>query len=263
MTLIAVPPWLAGAVPAFAQQAGGPAVSSSNGKFAIFGGGDDEGGTVYGDASYTMPLGHAFGLQIDGLAGVAGAADDDGVYQGAAHLFWRDPGRGLLGLYGSALSADSGEMYRMAGEGQLYLNRISLEGMIGWDDADTDDSIFWSGTLAYYHSDNTRLFGGARHSDWRDGLIQGAGTVGFVGLEHQIRWGTGRQGYSVFGEARFGEAYSAAWGGVRLYFGPNKSLMRRHREDDPFSVIPDLDDIVEFIPPPEEPPPPVCCGEVN
>ena len=226
---------------------GGPAVSAPNGKIAVFGGGDDDGGLVFGEASYTMPLGHAFGLQVDGLVGQTGSVDDT-LAQGAAHLFWRDPSKGLLGLYGSALSVDSSDMYRLGGEGQLYLNRISLEGMIGWDEADDESGLFASGTFAYYMSDNTRAYAGTRRTDWRDGTIQGVGTAGFVGLEHQTRWGNDRRGYSLFGEVRFGENdYRAAWGGLRIYFGENKSLKRRHREDDPFTVVPDLEEIVEKI----------------
>lgn len=256
VALLAVARPLVGLAPALAQQPVGPAVSSPNGKISVFGGGDEDGGIIYGAASYTMPLGHSFGLQIDGLAGDAGATDD-GIFQGAAHLFWRDPSKGLLGLYGSALSADPGEMYRIAGEGHLYLNRITLEGLVGWDQADTDDGTFWSATAAYYLTGNTRVFGGARYSDWRDGLIEAPGTVGFAGLEHQLNWGSDRRGYSVFAEGRFGDDYNAAWGGLRVYFGANKSLIRRHREDDPGTQVPDLLDIVEVIPPPAAPPPPM------
>ncbi len=236
---------------------GGPAVSAPNGKIAVFGGGDDDGGLIFGEASYTMPVGQAFGLQVDGLVGQVGRVDDT-VVQGAAHLFWRDPSKGLLGLYGSALSVDSADMYRIGGEGQLYLNRISLEGMLGWDEASTDGGVFASGTFAYYTSDNTRLYAGARRTDWRDGTIRGVGTAGFAGLEQQMSWGDGRRGYSLFGEVRFGENdYRAAWAGLRVYFGESKSLIRRHREDDPFTVTPDLDEIVEVAPvvvPPPMPP---------
>ena len=261
LALIAATPALAGGDFAVSEPVGGPAVSAPNGKIAVFGGGDDDGGLIYGEGSYSMPVARAFGLQVDGLVGHVGSIDDT-LAQGAAHLFWRDPGKGLLGIYGSALSVDSSDMFRIAGEGQLYLNRISLEGMIGWDEADTNSDTFWSGTFAFYPSDNTRVFGGARHSDWRDGKIQGAGTVGFVGLEHQMNWGDDRRGYSLFGEARFGENdYQAVWGGLRVYFGQNKSLKRRHREDDPFTVVPDLDEIATATvagvnqPPPMAPPP--------
>lgn len=241
LALLAASPALAGGPMAVDEPRGGQAVSAPNGKIAIFGGGDDEGGVIAGEASYTMPIGHAFGLQFDGLVGDVGRVDD-GIAQGAAHLFWRDPSRGLLGLYGSALTVDSSNMFRIGGEGQLYLNRISLEGMIGWDEADDDSSTHLSGTFAYYMSDNTRAYGGVRYEDWRDGSIKGVGTVGFVGFEHQMGWGNDQRGYSLFGEARFGENdYTAAWGGLRIYFGENKSLIRRHREDDPFTVIPDLD----------------------
>jgi hypothetical protein len=47
---------------------------------------------------------------------------------------------------------------------------------------------------------------------------------------------------SLFVEAQFGENdYATVFGGVKFYFGSdNKSLMRRHREDDPRNQIPEL-----------------------
>ncbi len=40
---------------------------------------------------------------------------------------------------------------------------------------------------------------------------------------------------AVFAEGRAGESdFFGAWGGVRIYFGQkDKTLIRRHREDDP------------------------------
>ncbi len=256
---------LAVASPAIAAESlnrtGAPAVSAPNGKAAIRGGAQDGDGGVYGDVAYTMPLGHSFGLQLDGVLGYFGKTDD-GVARGAAHLFWRDPGIGLLGVYGSATSVDSSEFHQIGVEAQAYLGRLSLEGKLGAEEADLDDGSFWTATAAYYFTDNLRVWAGSRHSNFRDDNkiapgqvgVRGPGHVGVIGLEYQTKWTDDRRGVALFGEGRFGkDDYNAVWAGVRLYFGPNKSLIRRHREDDPGTDIPDLIEIVEPLPPPTAP----------
>jgi hypothetical protein len=254
---------LAAASPAIADgslnRTGAPAVSAPNGKAAVRGGGQDGDGSFYGDLAYTVPLGHSFGLQVDGVFGYFGETDD-GVARGAAHLFWRDPGIGLLGVYGSATTVDSGEFFQIGAEAQAYLGRLSLEGKLGAEEADLDDGSFWTATAAYYPGDNLRVWGGARYSNFRDDNklgfsqtgVRGPGHVGVIGVEYQTKWTDDRRGISLFGEGRWGENdYSAVWAGARFYFGPNKSLIRRHREDDPATDIPDL---TEFTNPPAPPP---------
>ncbi len=250
---------------AFASGSGLPAVSAPNGKFAVRGGTQDGDGSVYADLAYTVPFGHAFGIQIDGIFGYFGGTND-GVARGAAHFFWRDPQIGLLGAYGSSTTIDSNNYFQIGVEAQVYLGRISLEGKAGLDDLDSDDGFFGSATIAYYFTDDLRGWAGVRHSEYPEpGRIApgevgavGAGTVGVVGLEYQTQWGTGGRSVSVFAEGRFGEDdYNAAWGGLRVYFGAQKSLIRRHREDDPGTDVPDLTEFAQPAPPaPLAPPPP-------
>jgi hypothetical protein len=234
------------ASPALADEllsaSGLPAVSGINGKAAIVGGSFDGDGGGLADLSISLPIGHAFGLQVDGLFGYIGG-NQEGVAGGAGHLFWRDPGIGLIGGYGAAFSIGGEEFYRYAGEGQLYLGKFALEGFIGGDEADREDGIFWSTIAAYYLSDDLRLMGGARYSNWRDDDLGGAGTVGIAGLEYQAHR-SANHGLSMFGEGRTdGDDYHAVFGGVRIYFGEDKSLIRRHREDDPPGGVPDIHDM--------------------
>ena len=58
-----------------------------------------------------------------------------------------------------------------------------------------------------------------------------------AGVEYQLQSNFFGGGTSVFAEGRVGEDdYAAVWAGVRLYLGAGeKSLIRRHREDDPGS----------------------------
>ncbi|MEM9358137.1 MAG: hypothetical protein AAGB04_18200, partial [Pseudomonadota bacterium] len=76
-----------------------PAVDGVNSKLS-FEHGIDGDGSLGGTGSITVPLGHAFGVQFD--VGMVNREheilDDATVYRGAAHLFWRDPSKGLLGL---------------------------------------------------------------------------------------------------------------------------------------------------------------------
>ena len=65
-------------------------------------------------------------------------------------------------------------------------------------------------------------------------------SIGAVGLEYQLESSIFGGGTSIFAEGRIGEDdYAAVWGGVRLYLGQEKSLIRRHREDDPGEKGPD------------------------
>lgn len=248
VAFLAATPSLATELP---SASGLPAVSELNGKAAILGGSIDGDGAALTDLSISLPLGHSFGLQADGLFGYIGG-DQEGVAGGGGHLFWRDPAIGLIGGFGAAFSIGGEQFYRYAGEGQVYLGQLALEGYFGQDKADLDDGIFWSTIAAYYLTDDLRLTGGVKYSNWRDDALQGPGHVGVAGLEYQmIR--DDQYGLSMFGEGRFdGDDYHAVWGGIRFYFGENKSLIRRHREDDPTGTVTDQEIVDQDMP---DPPP--------
>ncbi len=213
-----------------------PAVSAFNGKIAAFGGwlDDDVGDTGIGGimGAFSVPLGHRFGFQGDAMAATA---HGDFVGELGAHLFWRDPSTGLLGLYGEYVTRDNPdwETWRLGVQAEAYLGNISVEGIVGFEETDfptgvgDDDDIFGYLDAAYYLNDDFRVAVGYRHLD---GI-----NVGAAGLEYQLSTSFLGSGTSVFAEGRVGEDdYAAVWGGVRLYLGQeNKSLIRRHREDDP------------------------------
>ncbi|MCB1465198.1 MAG: hypothetical protein KDJ90_22910 [Nitratireductor sp.] len=225
-----------------------PAVSGLNGKIAVFGGDvEDEGmGGVMG--SVTAPIGERFGLQIDGMAGSA----DDSFFGVAGHLFWRDPAVGLVGLYGSYASWDyhstspaivisngvfdttGAEVSRIGIEGQLYLDRFSLEGIAGIHSGDLEGS-FGKATLAFYATDNLRFDVSVAGSDY--------GTISSAGVEWMPEAGSA---ISLFADGTFSSDDQRVFGGVKFYLsGEQKSLIRRHREDDPDNELPfDLFQIV-------------------
>ncbi|MEM1152055.1 MAG: hypothetical protein AAGI03_16185, partial [Pseudomonadota bacterium] len=204
-----------------------PAVSGLNVKLAVAGGavGDDDAFLM--DGALTVPVTHSVGLQIDGLVG---AVDGDGVGGGAAHLFWRDPDVALAGLYVSGLANTSGVNYQVANvgvEGELYLDQFSIEALVGAQFSNVRDTeVIGSAILAFYPVDDVRLYAGGRHWFGRNEAALGA--------EWQLPGQSDPSlAYAVFADGRLHEDESSFLLGVRVYFGDDKPLIRRHREDDP------------------------------
>lgn len=285
-------------LPAFAADLAGPAVADRampegastrqavagiNGKIEVFGGGTDGdagrvGGWMRGKdgpegalaGSLSIPVGHSLGLQIDGLAATRGDAFSGG---GGAHLFWRDPARGLLGLYGSTFHSGDIDWTRThAGvEAEGYFGRVTLAGIVGQESNRGDGLASISGSRSsrffdvvdakfYVHQD-VKLSLGHRYVD---GLHAAA-----LGAEYLFHPGS-RMAVSGFVEGRFAEENNrAVWAGIKVYFGnEDKSLMRRHREDDPQNYMADLNYLsarpkAVVLPPPAPPAQCApCCGEL-
>jgi len=212
-----------------------PAVSGPNAKISIYGGyveqNVSDGGAFGLEGSFTAPLGYSFGFQADGSLGVL-----DGEFVGTVggHIFWRDPSVGLIGGYSSyeVNEAADSNRFRVALEGQAYFDRVTLEGLIGWEQLDNDfggdaDELLALANIAFYPTDDLRLYVGYRRFA---GLDLAAG-----GLEYQLSSGFLGNGTSIYVEGRVGDDdYASVNGGLRVFFGQgSKSLIRRHREDDP------------------------------
>ncbi len=219
----------------------GPAVSGFNTKFSAEGGAFDGKGSGLLQGSLTMPLGHAYGLQFDAALGTI---DSKAMGGGAAHLFTRDPSSYLFGFYGSFHTWDSIDISRFAVEGELYRGRFTLSGIAGWESVNVpstkgglavlnsdDDHVFTELNLSYYPRDNMRLTAGYRYVDEK--------SFGAAEFEYLSQWrGTPM---SVFANGNVGESGDTRiTAGIRFYLGAeqNKSLIRRHREDDPATYIP-------------------------
>jgi hypothetical protein len=233
------------------------AVDGLNFKFDAFGGSianrDVEG--VRG--AITAPLSGPYGVQID-----LGAGSLDGRAFGniAGHLFWRDPSRALLGLYVSHTHWDElGGVHvsQVAGEGEYYFGRITLQGIAGVEFGNsvassttattiippgigvpglTTTSVFTQGfdvktrffdqiNLKYYVTDDWDAYVGHRYQGGLNALA--------LGTEVAFPVGRGILA-SGFLEARVGEQdFHGVWGGIRFYFGNDKPLIARHRTQDP------------------------------
>jgi hypothetical protein len=108
-----------------------PAVDGVNEKFDVFGG-SVANRNIYGTrGSLDVPLAGPYGLQIDGNLG---SLSGNTYGAGAGHLFWRNPGQGLFGVYGSFTEWNQqGGVWvsQIAGEGAVYWGRLTLEGIVG------------------------------------------------------------------------------------------------------------------------------------
>jgi hypothetical protein len=228
-------------LPAEAPGSALPAVSAVNGKIDVLGGGYSDGGIAGVGASVSIPLGFRYGTQIDGLVA---SLDEEAFLSISNHLFWRDPAMGLLGVYGSYGHYDGFggvTTWRAAFEGESYRGPITLRALAGVEggdadavttattffDYDIDTRFFDKVDVVYYPNPDLQLFVGHRYTGGQHALGAGA----------EYLWRSdGRMATSTFIEGRLGEEDGhAVWAGLRFYFGPEeKSLIRRHREDDPY-----------------------------
>ncbi|QIG46416.1 hypothetical protein G5V57_00770 [Nordella sp. HKS 07] len=224
---------------AFAADVSAPecAVSSVNGKIEAGGGYadmKDENGDFAWEAggSLSFPLGCMFGFQAD-----LGVTDrfGDTQFGGIGHFFARDPESYLIGIAGGAVDGDDATLYAVGPEAELYLGNFSLEAWGGYvnvdrDDGDGKDSGFLIGDAAYYITDDFRVSVGGRIIDDYEGVR--------AGFEYQF----GGMPMSLYSNAEYGDNdYLAVLGGLKFYFGgEDKTLIRRHREDDPRNRALDL-----------------------
>jgi hypothetical protein len=208
-----------------------PAVDGVNGKLSFAGlvdGPDVQ--NISGAVSF--PLGQNMGLQIDGYAANVDLDILGGfpVYGGAAHLFWRDPTQGLIGLYTDAIHFDvlSGyTVFNTGVEASLYLDRFSIDGALGYTYGDVrDEDVFSQMSVSYYPTDNLSLYLGHGYAHGQNSVIYGAEWA----FANQRRTAS-----SFFAKGSVSEdGDHIAEIGVTIYFGQNrKPLLRRHREDDP------------------------------
>jgi hypothetical protein len=209
-----------------------PAVSDVNGKISSEGGvtgfGGDSSGVGVVKGSLTSPFGHAFGFQLDGMAGTAFNAGFGG---GTAHLFWRDP---AIGLFGPIASVEGGSGIRLGwygAEAELYAGLLTFGAWGGYHEAVDNrfalsaSSGSYGGSLTIYPIPDLALSLGAT-SEFSH--VTGTGVLEFqpdLFAHHNVS-------FYINGGVGEDASYSITTG-VRFYLGPDKPLIRRHREDDP------------------------------
>ena len=231
-------------------------------------------------ASASAPLGDRlspYGVQIDGAKG---RFDNRSFGAIGGHLFWRDPSQGLLGLYASYTNWNQfGGIHvgQVAAEGAAYWGRWTVEGIAGVEfgnrtsvisgdtingflvqSIDVQTRFFDKINFAYYLLDDLKVYVGHRYLGGRNAAA--------FGTEWAVPLKSNGVQAALFAEARVGEGdFHGIWGGVKVYFGQkDKSLMQRHRQDDPFEWTPEslstLAAVVNQIIP-GTPLPPPCTGD--
>lgn len=233
------------------RHSGAPAVSEINGKidfgYLHFNAETpaanimDDGHAYAVQGALSLPLGHKFGLQIDAgvMSGDFDALIGDYSVDGrgiGAHLFWRDPGVGLLGAYAHYADYDLGNPIndeitnlRYGVEAEAYLGQVTLRGFAGMDKLDIGafgDDHFFAGTaeVQFYATDNLVLSAGVERS-----FETTAFTIGVEAMAD-----LGGISPTLYADASFSDDNRTVMAGLRFYFGSgSKSLIRRHREDDP------------------------------
>lgn len=215
-----------------------PAVSAINGKVDLQGGWADGNGVgvtseelLFGGAALSVPLGDAWGLQAD-IAALR--VFDETSVGGTLHFFTRDPSSHLLGAVGGYVDTSNGHMVWGGAEGEAYMGNITLRAMAGISDVSVSGPV-GDGTdflgiaeMAFYANDNLKL--------WVEGsTVANFEAVG-AGMEWLLQDQLGVPVSLKFSGGVGENGYTAATAGVSFYFGGNeadKSLIRRHREDDP------------------------------
>ncbi len=132
------------------------------------------------------------------------------------------------------------DTWRIGVEGEYYSGPISIEAVVGYENPHSfnpatipiaESQFFAYANLAYYVTPDLRFSAGYRRLHDLDMAALGAEwqlPTDFIG------------GTSLFAEGRIGkDDYASVWAGLRVYLAAeNKTLIRRHREDDPLPWLP-------------------------
>jgi hypothetical protein len=217
------------------------AVSEINGKVSNSGGNINSEASDVFNASISLPVTRHFGFQADALYS---RIDKDDYFGGAAHLFWRDPQIGLLGLTGGYIYQDRASTYQIGFEGAYYFHRITFGFFAGVgainsqynvtpltaafpipDTAFIDPNpVDFLGKLSvdYYPVDDLRV-GASYATMFRESLFRG-----------EVEYQTPLPGLALTSEVAVGNNGYDHWlVGLRYYFGSKKTLIDRQRQDDP------------------------------
>jgi|TARA_B100000965_G_scaffold91772_1_gene74779 hypothetical protein len=203
-----------------------PAVSAINGKVEAIGGELNDSQLWAAAGSVAVPISGQFGAQVDGILADYSASDTYGI---GLHGFWRDPEIGLAGIVVSHTDIGGTDINRYAAEGEYYLNNLTFAGTAGYQSGDSLETGFGAADIRWYATDDLMVEVGAS-------TISQA-RVGHIGVEWKapVRFA----GVSLFADGAIGtDSYDHVIGGIRIYFGGgDKSLKRRHREDDPINSL--------------------------
>lgn len=201
------------------SQALADAVSQVNGKAEGIVASVDGDSAFVALGSATVPLHPQLGTQVDAAFG---KLDSENLLGVGLHLFTRDPQFYLLGAVISYTENNDFDMYRYGVEGEYYYGPYTVSAVFGQQNGDVDSNGFGAVDFSWYPNDEFMVQAGVSFADSDD-------TKGHIGGEFLVR-----PNIAAFADIGFGvEDYEHAIGGIRYYFGVEKSLQQKHREDDP------------------------------
>lgn len=159
-----------------------------------------------------------------------------GLAAGAGgHIFYRDPTRFLIGPTASITSLVGATLGNGGAEAELYLGKFTLAATGGYQwtvpslNLTPKSGGYGEVDVRYYPIDNLMLSAGV--ADYA-GTWLGVGKVeyqpGFESMPGATFFLSGFGG---------GDSSYKITAGIRFYFGAPKSLIKRHREDDPPGLL--------------------------
>ena len=217
-----------------ADAASEPAVSAINGKLDANYGAVNRSSTRGVAGAFSVPLGERFGAQFDALYQHGFSTN---IYGVGTHFFARDPGKGLVGLAFSGLTSQKFTDVIVGVESEYYFKKVTLGTVVGYNNYDSHIATTFPGLATHQNFAAARVYAAIYPLD--DLMVR---------LEYQSRfnhnfcfahveWQTPVNGWAVFADGGIGEnGYAHLLGGLRMYFGGNKSLKDRHRQDDPSNI---------------------------
>ncbi|WP_457570499.1 hypothetical protein [Desulfovulcanus sp.] len=125
-----------------------------------------------------------------------------------------------MGIIASYADVEGYSFKRIGLEAEAYLNKITIAAQAGYQTGTLKDTYFADADLRFYPLDDLMLEIGIRGSDEH--------TQGHAGAEFLTKF----HGLALFADGAMGDGYEHVLAGIRVYFGRDKSLIRRHREDD-------------------------------
>ncbi|MBI1177015.1 hypothetical protein GC207_06200 [bacterium] len=214
-----------------------PAVQKLNGKVDYEGGwmDSDEGHNFSGSVS--LPVAERFGLQGDAMySRVIAGSDASDFYAGGAHFFWRNPNHALIGLFAGGESGEVQYSLHAGLEAEYYLPQFTFGLSAGVGHLKYDQPV------SFFATDQTRFVGSA-FAAWYP-IDQLMIEVGYANLfenhlgQAVVEFQTPLRGLSLTADAGIGShGYDYLLFGIRYYFGTDKRLINRHREDDPQGLL--------------------------
>jgi len=212
------------------------AVSEFNGKIdSAYGNLNSSDGWVT-EGSASVPIAQTLGFQFDALYADVEDVDFEGI---GGHFFWRDHKVGLLGLSFGGVFGDEVDSYEFSVEGEYYLDWLTLGAKAGYA------AIEYENEVPFIETDESGAFGliyaTAYPVDDLSITLGAESRFDNNSLRLDAEYELPIDGLSIFTRAMVADNdYEHVLVGLRYYFGGEKSLKNRHRQDDPRSVVQDI-----------------------